>query len=394
MKVKSSLPEGIWRPSPDQELLLRAALYEDDRAIAAWEEWSGRVQLKGLDGGSQRLLPLVYVNLLARGAPQANLQKLRDKYLESWARNQIMFRRGGKALAALEAKGIPTLLLKASALIPLYYKDVGARPTSDLDVLVPPARCREALEILDQVGFRTVDRKLEKMDNSYVSRHYAHTLASADGTHLDLHQHVFFFETRRKGDDEFWSESIPVTLDGMSSRALCAADQLLHVCVHGIAWNPTPPIRWVSDAVLTARNGGVDWDYLHRQALAHEQSLAMRATLGYLAEHFEIPVPASLLAALEQHSPSRLERVHYEIVVRPPSEHNAALKLWYHYNKFRRLNEIYRDENVLLRFPAYLRDTWMLATMRDVPAYMLRFSSERLFRRFKPAPQNIPEDGS
>ncbi len=346
MKTSSLRLDGVWRPTEDQKILLQAALYQDDRALAAWGDWSGRFDVKGIDGGSRRLLPLVYSNLVTLGVPQADLQKLRTIYLESWARNQVLFRRGSKALQALVLAGIPTLLLKASALIPLYYKDVGARPTSDLDVLVPPSTAWEALQVLDKAGFRTVDRALGEMDESYVSRHYAHSLTARDGTSLDLHRHVFFFETRATGDDEFWNSSIPVVLDGIQSRALDPADQLLHVCVHGIAWNPTPPIRWVADAVLTARSATVDWERLFRQTMAHEQALSMRDTLEYLAENFEVPVPTDVLARLRDHRATRFEEVHYEIVVRPRTEHNAALKLWYHYSQFRRLNDLYRHEKL------------------------------------------------
>jgi hypothetical protein len=383
MKPKTLRLDGVWRPTPEQEILLRAALLQDDRAIAAWEEWSGKVELRRLDGGSQRLLPLVYSNLIALGVPQVKLHRIRNNYLQSWARNQVLFRRGTRALQALHTAGIPTLLLKASALIPLYYKDVGARPTSDLDVLVPVSQGWQALKVLDSVGFRTVDRALGEMDESYVSRHYAHTLESADKTNLDLHRHVFFFETRKLGDAEFWNGSIPVVLDGVESRALNAADQLLHVCVHGIAWNPTPPIRWVADAVVTVRGDTVDWERLICQTMAHGQALAMRDTLEYLAQSFDVAVPTNILAKLQSHNASRFEQVHYEIVVRPRTEHNAALKLWYHYSQFRRLNELYEHESPLMRFPAYLRDTWMLPTTRDVPGYLVRFSGDWLSRRLK-----------
>jgi hypothetical protein len=128
--------------------------------------------------------------------------------------------------------------------------------------------------------------------------------------------------------------------------------------------------------------------------MLHEQALSMRDTLGYVAETFGVPVPGTVLAALENHRATRLERVQYEIVVKPPSEHSATLKFWYHYGQFRRLNELYQNENPLMRFPVYLRDTWMLPTTRDVPGHMVRFSTNWLSRRIKPVQHHVPEDGA
>ena len=52
-----------WIPSREQEFLLKAALLDGNECITAWEEWKLMADIEGLDGGSQRLLPLALYNL-------------------------------------------------------------------------------------------------------------------------------------------------------------------------------------------------------------------------------------------------------------------------------------------------------------------------------------------
>lgn len=372
---------GGWKPTPRQELLLRAALVQNEDAIAAWKEWSAESDNIPSDSGSVRMLPLVFQNLSALGEEGPAYKSLRDRYRATWAQNQLQMRRGAVALGALREAGIPTMLLKAFALIPLYYRDPGTRPTGDMDVMVPIERDLEALQVLERVGWSPANRALAEMSEPYRSRHYAHTLANINGLPVDLHRHLLYFETRPDGDKSFWEGSIPLLFEGIETRALQPADQLIHACAHGTPWNEMPPIRWVADAIVLLRSAEIDWARVVRQAQEHQVTLIMRNTLAYLRQAFDAPIPQETLSALQTLPVSRAEQVLYDIATRPPSEHNTILKLWFHYDQYRRLNKLYAGENRLMRFPAFLRDTWGLRETREVPGYMMRFTTHWVARR-------------
>ena len=51
-------------PTKEQELLLKAALLKGEEAIKAWHEWKTCVDIEFIDHGSNRLLPLLYFNLV------------------------------------------------------------------------------------------------------------------------------------------------------------------------------------------------------------------------------------------------------------------------------------------------------------------------------------------
>ena len=47
-----------WRPTDDQELLLKAALFKGQAAKEAWKKWDAKNQIEQIDYGSYRLIPL------------------------------------------------------------------------------------------------------------------------------------------------------------------------------------------------------------------------------------------------------------------------------------------------------------------------------------------------
>lgn len=61
---------------------------------------------------------------------------------------------GLEILARLESAGIPAVPLKGSILARQLYRDVGARTSVDLDVLVAPQDLRAAVAALEEIGWR------------------------------------------------------------------------------------------------------------------------------------------------------------------------------------------------------------------------------------------------
>ena len=56
--------KGFFWPTHEQELLLKAVLLQGEGSIAAWKSWADAIDFDQLDAGSQRLLPLLYRNLV------------------------------------------------------------------------------------------------------------------------------------------------------------------------------------------------------------------------------------------------------------------------------------------------------------------------------------------
>ena len=101
--------------------------------------------------------PLLYERL-ANDASPANvpgdvLQRLREIYLMTGARNALLYRELGPVLQALQHDNIPVIVLKGAHLAALVYRHIALRPMSDIDLLVHRSDLERAVAKLHDLGF-------------------------------------------------------------------------------------------------------------------------------------------------------------------------------------------------------------------------------------------------
>lgn len=323
---------GFAWPDERQELLLRVALHDRDEALAAWRSWQVAADLESVDAGSFRLLPFVFRRLEAWGCTEAAMPRLRGIYRQSWTRNAFLYRLLGPTLQGLRKAGIPVLLLKGVALAHGVYRDHGARPMKDADVLVPPQHLAAAEEIAFATGWKW--KQQEERPLWLDVRH----LTAPTRHDLDLHHHVFHWDSRDETDAAFWAAAVPLEVQSVPCLALCSADQLLHVLVHGMNWNPEPQIRWVADAAVTIVDAGpaLDWDRLLAQARARDLLAPVRAGLLYLAERLAVPVPPGVRRSLVSTRIGGAARIELAVRQRGSDGVLGALPLlWFDYRRVR-----------------------------------------------------------
>lgn len=139
------------------------------------------------------------------------------------------------AIRALDADGIPSLLLKGASVTHWLYEPEDARAYGDCDLLVPPCEFEAALKTLSKLGF---EPELEEGDMpSWWREHALATIRQTDGIAIDVHRNL---PGVRATDAQLWAAlsasvaTMPVG-DGMANvltkpgRALHAA---LHVAQH------------------------------------------------------------------------------------------------------------------------------------------------------------------
>ena len=102
-----------------------------------------------------------------------------------------------RAQALLEESGIPTLPLKGVVLAERLYGDGGLRSSADIDLLVPAARLEDARRLLETLDFRVLD-STEPGDGGLPLLH--HRLTGPDGTVVELHWRVHWYDERFAGD--------------------------------------------------------------------------------------------------------------------------------------------------------------------------------------------------
>jgi hypothetical protein len=383
MNDLAKIEGGLW-PTPAQELLLRAALTLGEESLAAWQEWQKGTDIETLDAGSCRLLPLLRRNLEAQDVKSPLLMRYKSVSRHWWVRNQLLLAQAAQLIQLLGDEGITTLVLKGGALISLYYHDVSTRPIRDFDLLVPTRQAPRAFQALLDKGYQSF-----RWDNSppptqrSLSIYHAVTFKSksSDAEEFDIHAHVFPGSFSFDADDEFWNASVRMQLNDVWTRALCAEDMLLHVCAHGLIWNPVPPLRWIADASLILRaTPNFDWERLMVQAQRHHLTLRLRHALEYLHRlDLHLPIPESALHQIKHTPISSEERWEWDEISCLNSHPPLGLKLWSRALAYSRWNKLNPPWQRPFTLPLYLQFYWRLSSLSQVPSEGL----SRLYRYFR-----------
>jgi hypothetical protein len=369
-----SRKRAAWLPTPRQLPLLRASLWKGERALGAWAEWRRwEPDIAKVEAASLRLLPLLYRNLGPQlvDEPEA-AARLKNIYRRSWTANQLGLRVGRRAIDALQAAGIEVLALKGASLLASAYRDLGARPMGDVDLAVPPSRVDDAVLVLREAGMTPIEAEPERL---LATRH---SLAFRDpgGQEVDLHRGMLW---RAGLDEEFWRGSIEAEVAGARVRILSPADQLLHVCAHGAAWNPVHPVRWAADAVkvLETAGEGLDWGRLIAMAERGRLSLPLRDALSCLATELDAPVPADAIGELRAIPVSGSERRAHEATAQAPSSRRSTAMLWWFWERHRAESRSEGRRPTPVGLVRHLQGFWGLERASLVPGHAAR----RLLRR-------------
>jgi hypothetical protein len=329
------------------------------------------------------MLPLLAWNLARLGVEDPLRPRLTGTYRHSWAHTQRQLRFLTEALARLHAARVDTLVLKGMALAQQYYPAAGLRPMSDVDVLVPEAQAARAMDTLLRAGFVPHGlRPAAARPQDTIRVRHAHAFRSA-GQEIDLHWHILWECAAPDLEADLWQHSVPLRLGAVITRALCPADQLLHVCVHGARWNTVPTFRWLADVVFVLASGArVDWSRVVELARGLGVTLPLRDALALARRELEAPVPTDVLRELATVPVPRWQRLEYALQVRVPTLLSPVwLHAFHHWRQQRHRGVLW----AVWRFPQYLTRTFELDD-----GQLPRFLLSELVRRARPPAPTLP----
>jgi hypothetical protein len=287
----SSLKRPALRPAPDQELLLRAALDEGDKALDAFERWRSGVDFDEIDGGSMRLLPLVVDNLGPRLGDDDVAGRARGIAKYTWAHIQQAQRVMAPVLNALNEASATPMLLKGWALPDAFGGRDWLRARYDLDLLVPEEQFSSATRVFEEHGFsRAFD--VEHGDQRIGDRH-AVGFSGPGGLDVDLHRRALPTINQPGAEGPFWEAATSVELGGAECLLPARADLLLMTVEHAWRWNPADSgVRWVADAVVLLRHPDpFDWERLVAMSERYWLEAVMDDALSYVTGAHGTPYP-------------------------------------------------------------------------------------------------------
>ena len=166
----------------------------------------------------------------------------------------------------------------------MLYGDLGARPMTDIDILIKPENLYTCHDILIKEGWATETPPSRQR----LRFQYASTYLHPNGGNLDLHWRPTEEFTVDSYDPSDLGEPAQFSWMGQTLYTLNPTSNLACTILHGVAWNHLSPIRWISDALLLLKQpeSPIDWSYFESLAVRYHFKHVMIDGLGFLRRQF------------------------------------------------------------------------------------------------------------
>lgn len=364
---------GLW-PTEEQELLLKAALLDKQRALEAWHSWNSRVDINEIDHGSFQLLPLIYrqVSTLDTEAPLIGL--LKGVYRSNWYKNQLLLERASILLQLLNSAGIKILLLREAACLWLYDQDIGLRPITEFEILIPAEHIPTAQNTLCHAGW------LEKIDTvrqnnpggMILSLRSSPVHSSPTGYEFKINRRPSIYGVLENESAELWRNSISIDIRDLPVQVLDPTDRLFDTCTENVFWKQQADFRWIVDAwmLISKEGSGIDWLRILDQAQERHLVLPIRDTLRYLQEKLNATIPDEILKNLFTAPIPKNNQKEYSTLTNPIGLVGRAQKRWHLYQRYIEINSPGTAPSII-GFLNYLHYVWGLDTIWQVPTRLV-----------------------
>jgi len=332
----------------DQKLLLKALLGREDEKFENYIKWADNTDLENIDGGTYRLMPLLYESIKDRGAGHRCFGKIKGIYKYYLFKNSLILHKFYKTAMAFDDAGIRMMVLKGVALVLAYYHDPALRPMNDMDILIGRADLKAADELLKSLGWK---RKIKSNIGNIAKVLHSAAYLSEDGFELDLHWNSMFMPYK---EDVYglWRDAEHVEHKSMKVSVPGPEDQIILNCVHGVMWNLLPPIRWIPDMVKIIETRKINWEKVYEKAASSGLRYALAARLSYLKTNFRCAVPDDFMVRVSK-EPFEVEEIKmYEALIKPHSAMTWKRVQWLLH---RRRNEEKSLLYCILKFPFALK---------------------------------------
>ncbi len=207
------------------------------------------------------------------------------------------------ALDAFRQRGIPHLVLKGWALIPLVYGgNRELRETSDLDLLIPRANLSEADAVLRDAGFAIPPQAEVWPGFAHRFSHeaqYVRRCGKRRPMGVDLHWQV-------TGSPQLWplaghdwfARAQEIQFNGQTMSIPAMEDLFLHLCVHqhlDHARDPMAPLFRQVDLLRVTKHPDFSWSTLLARARSNSLTGSLKSGIEALRALWPESVPTEIL---------------------------------------------------------------------------------------------------
>jgi hypothetical protein len=295
--------------------------------VAAWRRWRFGADPTSVPVAQQLLLPAVLATLPPDELDAADRAVVVDLLRRAWAESEALWANFERFLDLVDPVDWTPIVVKGASPTLRLASGPGARPISDVDVVVPPERFHDVIEVLVQHGWR-VGSHLDPWS-------HAVTFAAPDGRLIDLHRWVVFPRYAAIPERDWFARSTTVVERGRAVGCLDRADEMVLAVVHGLSSRGLPAARWPLDvdAVLRSVGPGDEtfWESVVASAVDLGLALPVGRGLDLCRTSLAMAVPEQVVDRLERSvsAGERVRTVTHRIRNNPPG-------LWTRYRRVER----------------------------------------------------------
>jgi hypothetical protein len=164
--------------------------------------------------------------------PKKIITKFDQLYYRSISRNIILYKHFKTIQQTFAVNKIEVIPLKGIFLAETYYKDIGIRQMSDIDLLVKQVDVENCIKLLMNLGYKSVGRvKTEFINNKGGAKHLPTMVLN--GVFVEIHYRILIDDSTDSIDIEnYWKNTSSCTLYDTPTLALSPENLLQYLCIH------------------------------------------------------------------------------------------------------------------------------------------------------------------
>jgi hypothetical protein len=231
--------------------------------------------------------PQVYHLLKEQGRLEATplffQEHLKTKFKRAFYQNLFIKNQTEQILKRFEEEAIEVIPLKGPFFAEKYFGHLGARSTTDIDLLIKLPDLEQAKLIVKKLGF--------SIEEDFIPEHFHCSFSkvlpgSLIPLTVELHWHVLIEETTRLDVNELWNEAVNVA-SYQNVKELSPYHTFYFMCLHSWRHNLSS-LRHFMDIIqlIHTLKDGLDFDRFKVDIVSHCTSKRMIRTLTLVYQEF------------------------------------------------------------------------------------------------------------
>jgi hypothetical protein len=210
-------------------------------------------------------------------------ENLQNEFKEAFYQNLFIKNQSDQILKKFEKEEIMVIPLKGTLFAEKYFGHLGARSTSDIDLLIQSSNLQHAIEIVKSLGFLVEQEKI-------VNHFHCNFSKSLPGSEIpltvELHWHLLKEDTTHLDIGDVWNEAMSIGTY-QYVKELSAYHTFYFMCIHSWRHNLNS-LRYFIDMIQLIHFLKVELDFerLRREIHVHQTSKRITRTLSIVYQAF------------------------------------------------------------------------------------------------------------